>query len=137
MIRGKLMKKRIEEAVERKHKGFNCAQAVACTYCDYANIDEETMRNITQAFGVGLGTLEGNCGAISGAAVVIGLANKNQRETFADTRKIMTNFKERNKSVTCKELKGLETGCVLRECDDCVRDAAEFLENILESKENV
>lgn len=128
------MEKRIEDAVKKKHNGFNCAQAVACTYCDYAGIDEETMRNITQAFGTGLGTLEGNCGAISGAAVIVGLVNKNQRDTFSDTREIMNNFKQRNTSVICKELKGIETGCVLRECDDCIRDVAEFLEEILEDK---
>lgn len=130
------MKERIEDAVKRKHNGYNCAQAVACTYCDYVDVDEETMKNITQAFGAGLGTLDGNCGAISGAAVVIGLANKNQSQTAADARKIMNEFKQRNTTVTCKELKGLGTGCVLRECDDCVRDAAEFLENILKSKKN-
>ena len=40
-------------------------------------------------------------------------------------------FEERNKSVTCKDLKGVETGVVLRSCPDCVRDAAEFLADIL------
>lgn len=129
------MEKRIEDAVNRKHSGLNCAQAVACTYCDYAGVDEETMKNITQAFGAGLGTLEGTCGAISGAAVVVGLVNKNQGKTALDIRKIMNEFKARNNTVICKELKGVGTGRVVRECDDCVRDAAEFLETILESEE--
>lgn len=128
------MKTRIEEAVKRKHCGFNCAQAVACTYCDYAGMDEDTMKNVTQAFGVGLGTMEGNCGAISGAGVVLGMANKNQRKTFGDIRTIMTEFKERNSTVTCKELKGIETGKIIRDCDDCIRDAAEFLEQALKEK---
>ena len=126
------MKQRIEEAVKRKKCGYNCAQAVACTYCDFAGVDEETMRHISQAFGVGMGTLEGNCGAITGAGIVLGMANKEQRKTFQDIRTIMTEFKERNGSVTCKVLKGVENGVVLRECNDCVRDAAEFLEKQLE-----
>ena len=121
-----------EEAVYRKHNGFNCAQAVACSFCDKAGIDEETMKHATQAFGVGLGTMEGNCGAISGAAVVIGMINKEQRKTFGEIRTIMTEFKNRNTTVTCKELKGLETGKVIRECDDCIRDAVEFLEKAIE-----
>ena len=129
------MKQRIEEAVKRKKCGYNCAQAVACTYCDFAGVDEETMRHISQAFGVGMGTLEGNCGAITGAGIVLGMANKEQRKTFQDIRTIMTEFKERNGSVTCKVLKGVENGVVLRECNDCVRDAAEFLEKQLEKDE--
>lgn len=125
------MEMRAEEAVKRKQCGYNCAQAVACTYCDYAGVDEDTMRNITQAFGVGMGTLEGNCGAITGAGVVLGMANREQRKTAQDIRAVMTDFKERNGSVTCKVLKGIETGVMLRECNDCVRDAAEFLEKRL------
>ena len=89
------------------------------------------MRNIAQAFGVGMGTLEGNCGAITGAGIVLGMANKEQRKTIKDIRTIMTAFKEQNGSVTCKVLKGIESGVVLRECNDCVRDAAELLEKQL------
>ena len=43
------MESRVEQAAERKKCGYNCAQAVACTYCDLAGIDEETARNLTQA----------------------------------------------------------------------------------------
>lgn len=28
------MKTRVEETITRHNKGYNCAQAVACTYCD-------------------------------------------------------------------------------------------------------
>ncbi len=41
------MKSRVKEAVNRKIDGYNCAQAVACTYCDIAGMDEETMMNRT------------------------------------------------------------------------------------------
>ena len=66
-----------EKAVEKKHNGYNCAQAVACSFCDEAHMDEETLFNLTQGFGAGLGTMDGTCGAISGAAVVAGLINQN------------------------------------------------------------
>lgn len=128
------MEQRIEEAVKRKQKGYNCAQAVACTYCDKLGVDEETMKHISQAFGVGMGTLEGNCGAITGAGIVLGMLNKEQRKTVQDIRAIMTEFKKRNGSVTCKVLKGIDSGVVLRECNDCVRDAVEFLEKQLEKE---
>ena len=135
------METRKEEAARKKRSGLNCAQAVACTYCDYAGIDEETMANITQAFGAGMGTMEGTCGAISGACAVIGMVNsKNGRsqnskaKTMKDTREIVNAFLNQNKSITCKDLKGIETGVVLRSCEDCVRDAAELLEKTLENK---
>lgn len=44
----------------------------------------------------------------------------------------MMEFKDRNGTVICKELKGIETGHVVRECDDCIRDAVEFLEERLQ-----
>ena len=36
------MNSRVNEAANRKRNGYNCAQAVACTYCDLAEIDEDT-----------------------------------------------------------------------------------------------
>ena len=62
------MESRVEQAAERKMCGYNCAQAVACTYCDLAGIDEETARNLTQGFAVGIGgSMEATCGAVIGA----------------------------------------------------------------------
>ena len=62
------MESRVEQAAERKMCGYNCAQAVACTYCDLAGIDEETVRNLTQGFAAGIGgSMEATCGAVIGA----------------------------------------------------------------------
>lgn len=71
------MESRVEKAAERKMCGYNCAQAVACTYCDLAGIDEETARNLTQGFAAGIGgSMEATCGAVIGAVNVLGLINK-------------------------------------------------------------
>ena len=68
------MESRVEEAAERKKCGYNCAQAVACTYCDLAGIDEETVRNLTQGFAAGIGgSMEATCGAVIGAGNILGL----------------------------------------------------------------
>ncbi len=128
------MESRKELAVEKKRSGYNCAQAVACTYCDLLGIEETEMSAMTQALGTGIGgTMEGTCGAITGACVLLGMADKEEGRPKAmrDARTLMNQFIERNKTVTCKELKGIGTGVVLRECEDCVRDAAEFVEQIL------
>ena len=133
------MESRIEKAVEKRSKGYNCAQAVACNYCDLVGMDEETMFRLTEGLGVGMGNMEGTCGAIVGACIVVGLKNStgnlekpdSKASTGKLSRKIIEQFKERNKSVTCKDLKGVETGVMLRSCADCVRDASEFLEGLL------
>ena len=116
---------RCEKAVEKKHNGYNCAQAVACSFCKEASMDEDTLKKITQGFGAGLG------GAISGAAVIAGLVNQDKAGTSQTVRSVMNQFKQQNGTVICKDLKGVETGKVIRSCDDCVRDAVTFLENAL------
>ena len=124
-----IMESRVEQAAERKKCGYNCAQAVACTYCDLAGIDEETVRNLTQGFAAGVGgSMEATCGAVIGAVNILGLINKNPQRTMQGSRKIINRFKEQNGTVICKELKGITDGVVKRECLDCVRDAAAFLE---------
>ena len=120
------METRKQIAVEKKHCGLNCAQAVLCTYADIVGIDEETALHIAGPFGAGMGNMEGTCGAIVGAGLVLGLAN--QGTSTRQMRQIMNKFQERNGATQCKLLKGVGTGKVLRECIDCVADAAEFLE---------
>ncbi len=124
------METRKHLAAEKKLSGkYNCAQAVICTYCDKAEIDETTALNIGNAFAVGMGCSEGTCGALVGAGMVLGLAQKNRVKSIKSMRHIMTKFLQRNGATQCKLLKGLETGKVLRECENCVADAAEFLED--------
>lgn len=116
----------------KKMCGYNCAQAVACTYCEQAGLDEETVKNLTQGFAVGMGgSMEATCGAIIGAVNVLGMINKNPQKTMQSARRIISRFKEQNGTVICKELKGIADGVVRRECIDCVKDAALLLEDEL------
>ena len=120
------MESRKQIAVEKKHCGLNCAQAVLCTYADIAGIDDETAIRLAAPFGAGMGNMEGTCGAITGAGLVLGLVSNGP--ATKQMRQIMNKFQERNGATQCKLLKGIGTGKVLRECSDCVADAAEFLE---------
>ena len=126
------MKTRKYEAAEKKKSGrYNCAQAVLCTYCDKIGISEDTACAIGNAFAAGMGNMEGTCGALVGAGIVLGVINKDRAKSVKDMRQIMTQFQQRNGATQCKLLKGIETKKVLRECPDCVADAAEFLEEII------
>lgn len=129
------METRKFDAAEKKRCGsHNCAQAVLCSYCDLTGIDEETSRNMTTAFAAGMGNMEGTCGAIVGAGIALSLITKDKAKAMKGMREIMTRFEERNKATQCKLLKGVESKLVLRECPDCVADAAEFLEDIINTK---
>ena len=133
------MQTRVEETLKRHDRGFNCAQSVACTYCDLVGVDEEMMFRVTEAFGAGMGGMEGTCGAVSGACVLAGmkastgnLEKPNSKAVSHQLAKeILRRFKEQNGSVVCKEIKGIGTGKVLRSCNDCIKDAAAIAEQVL------
>ena len=124
------METRKHLAAERK-KTCNCAQAVIATYADMAGIDEETAMALGSAFGSGMGNMEGTCGALTGAAIVLGLVKRDKIQARKSMIKIMNDFQARNGATQCRLLKGVDTGRVLRECADCVADAAELLEQHL------
>ena len=133
------MKTRVEETIGRHDKGYNCAQAVACTYCDLVGVDEETMFKMTEARGLGMGGMEGTCGAITGACVLAGMKNStgnlekpnSKGASYKLSRQIVEEFKNQNGATQCRELKGVDTGKVLRACPDCIRDAARIAESVL------
>ncbi len=119
-------------AAEKKRCGsHNCAQSIISTYADLAGIDEETAKNIANAFGGGMGNMEGTCGSLVGAGMTLGLITKDKARSMKGMRQMMNRFQVRNGATQCKLLKGIGTKVVLRDCNDCVADAAEFLEEIL------
>ena len=123
------METRKHLAAEKKRCGsHNCAQAIVCTYADRIGLDDETARNIGNAFAAGMGNMEGTCGALVGAGIVLGMATKDRAKSMKAMRQVMTQFQQRNGATQCRLLKGVGTKETLRECPDCVADAAEFLE---------
>ena len=133
------MKTRVQETIKRHEKGYNCAQAVACTYCDLVVVDEEIMFKMTEGFGAGMGNMESVCGAVSGACALAGMKNStgnldrpdSKGRTYKLSKEIQERFRSQNCSIICKELKGRDTGKVLRSCPDCIMDAARIAEEVL------
>lgn len=136
------METRVQQTTERHRRGYNCAQAVACTYCDLFGLDEETAFRLTEGYGLGMGNMEGTCGALSAACLLAGMKNStgnleqpnSKGSTYKLCRAMMDAFKAQNGSVICRELKGVDTGTVLRSCGDCITDAAKLLEEVLFKK---
>lgn len=128
-----------ELAIEKHNKGYNCCQAVACSFCEELNVPEEVMFKAGEGFGLGMGCMECTCGALSGAVMVAGFMHstanlegeKSKGTTYQYSKQLVHAFAEKTGSTVCKELKGIETGKVLRSCPGCIEDAVELVETIL------
>lgn len=121
-------------AAEKKLSGAtNCAQAVAVTYADITGLSPESMAAATAAFGTGMGTMRGTCGALVGAGVVCGMLVPDRVKARAVMKGMFQQFEHRCGAATCAELKGVGTGTPLTPCHECVRHAAEILESVIEN----
>lgn len=131
---------RQERAIELHNSGFNCAQAVACSLCEDIGVSKEVAFSACEGFGLGMGGMEATCGAVSGAVMLAGFKSSSgnpentatKGATYKLSRTIVKEFEEKNSTIVCKELKGVETGKMIRSCQDCIRDAVEIAEKILE-----
>lgn len=69
--------------------------------------------------------------AIASLKISSELGGNQRAAVYKAARTIIQEFKNKNQSVICKELKGIETGKVLRDCRGCVEDAAALLEKVV------
>lgn len=130
---------RADYADQLHNKKYNCAQAVVCAFSDLLGVPEEDLFKISEGLGAGGGDMQGTCGAVSGASLVIGyltstgnLETPNSKgSTYKKCKEFAAKFREQNGSTICKELKGIETGKVLRTCPDCIRDSVNMLAEYL------
>lgn len=131
--------KKSEIATKLHQKGYNCAQSVACAFADEVNIPKETLFALCEGFGAGMGSTEATCGALSGAVVIAGAAasDKNtespasKQETYRLAAEICERFKDKAKSLVCKEIKGTESGEPLCSCACCIESAADIADEVL------
>ena len=87
------MESRKHLAAEKKRcNSHNCAQAVVCTYCDLVDLPEQTALDIAGAYGTGMGNMEGTCGALVGAGMILGLHTKDRNLSRARMKNLMEKF---------------------------------------------
>lgn len=135
------MSEKVKKALDNHHKGYNCAQSVACAFAEELGMDEKELFKMMEGFGFGMGCM-GTCGAVSGMTAVAGLKESDgnleqpasKKASYRASKKMIKAFEEKNGSVICKEIKGVDTGKVLRSCDGCVEDAAEIVEKYLKGE---
>ena len=92
--------------------GCNCAQAVLCAFEDVTGLDRDTAMRLALSFGGGLARMREVCGAVSGAAMVLGLVKGSSDPTdhqaktahYRLVQEFSKRFKEQNGSIICREL---------------------------------
>ena len=128
-----------EEAVKKHEAGYNCCQAVACVFADEVGMDEATLYRLGEAFGAGMGTTQGVCGAMSGAALLAGLVNSDgdtdhPAGTKASTMKLVgamqKEFVQKAQRLICADIKKGNNGGAFTSCPDCIRIATEIAEQL-------
>ena len=132
------MTERAERAQSLHNKGYNCAQAVVCAYCDLFGLDEETAYKMAEGFGLGMGMMD-TCGALSAAFMLAGMQGskgtehpgETKAQTYKATKMLAAAFREKNGTYLCRELKGIADGKMRRSCPGCIEDACSLIETAL------
>ena len=62
-----------ENASRFFNRGYSCSQSVLSAYAPGYGLDERSAFKLASAFGGGMAHLDGACGAVTGALMVIGL----------------------------------------------------------------
>ena len=109
---------RIQRAVELFMSGYGCSQSVVAAFADLYGLDETMAKRIAAGFGGGVGRMRMMCGTVAGLVILAGLdcgqTEGDDREGKAACYKVvqelLETFKQRNGSIICAELLGLN-GC--------------------------
>ena len=142
----------IETAVEMFEDGYSCSQAILVGFAPRYGLDRETALKLASPFGGGLGRQGLNCGAISGALMVIGLHggrtepddDETRDRNDALVREFMERYRNHNGAIMCNDLTGVdisdpvaraagkEAGTYDRVCPNLVRYAATLVQELIE-----
>lgn len=102
-----------QKAKELFESGCNCSQSVITAFADVLNLDEQSAKKLSIGLGGGVGRMREVCGAVSGAAVILGYIYggenaDNKENAYSAVREFADEFKAFSGSVICRELLGLE-----------------------------
>ncbi|MFZ0034953.1 MAG: C-GCAxxG-C-C family protein [Sedimentisphaerales bacterium] len=134
---------KVKKAVKCFEEGYNCSQAIFSTYSQDFGVPFEQALKIASGFGGGM-RIDGTCGAVTGAFMVLGLKfAKGKDKPYDKIIKFAETFRQKNKSTNCQALigcdirtkegmdKATKQGLFRSICSPLVKDAAEILEEML------
>lgn len=112
------LENRIQQSVELFMQGYGCSQSVVAAFADLYGVDDQTAKRMAAGFGGGVGRMRMMCGAVSGLVIMAGLDcgqtegsdKEGKAACYKVVQDLLATFKERNGSVICAELLGMN-GC--------------------------
>jgi len=101
-----------EKALSLFDNNFNCAQSVLTSFAEELGLTEDELLRVSSAFGGGIGRQQFTCGAVTGAAMALGLKfgkGKNDSDdkkqlTYDKTVEMFDEFTRLNGSTNCRKL---------------------------------
>ncbi len=139
------------KAINAFKSGCNCAQSVVVAFAQELGYDEEFALNMSVGFGGGMGRLQEKCGAVTGAFMVLGLANtkkgsdnlSRKNATYSMVQRFDEKFILIHKSTTCRELIdcdlrsteghnfAVENKLFERVCEKCIKDSIRIIDELI------
>ena len=131
--------------------GYNCAQAIIKAYAEDVGMKAEDAIRMAAVLGGGVGRNGHICGAVSGAALIIGMKFgttdpsdfQTKEKAYNKANELLERFRAVNNSVLCKELiqydmknpeelkKARAAGIFQKKCPLFVASAGQILESII------
>ncbi len=145
---------RSEKALEYFDNKFNCSQSVLTAFINESGLSEDDSLRVACAFGGGIGRQQHTCGALTGAAMVLGLvfgkgkndSDDKKLDSYANTVELFDEFTRLNGSTNCRKLLNdlnmrdagdleliNELGLFNTSCRKYVADAVRLTEKIIEN----
>ena len=99
------MNERVERAETFFKSGLNCAQSVFSAFADELGIDEDLAKRVSCGLGGGVGRMREVCGAVSAAAMIIGMRHGGDKvAAYPAIQDFCARFKSETGSILCRDL---------------------------------
>ena len=96
---------RVEKSEALFLDGCNCAQAVFAAFADEFGLDEALAKRLACGLGGGVGRMREVCGAVSAAAMVIGMRlGPDKMKAYPVIQDFCAKFKAEAGSIVCRDL---------------------------------
>jgi len=142
------MKDPVDMAAARLDQGFNCAQSVLAAFAAQLGLDESRALKLASPFGGGVSRRGEVCGAVTGALMVLGLAQGSdtpagKEKAYLLGQDFLQRFETRHGTILCRTLiqcdlstpEGLQQargrGVFTDLCPQFVRSATEITQTLL------
>jgi len=133
---------RVEKALQYHKQGYNCGQAVFCSFVDLMDIDEKTALKLSHPLGRGLANLREVCGVIIAMSLVLGtkLGSDNPKDMearntlFNKVKEFSQEFEKEYGSIICRNLileRKDNPNIKSKPCSEYVKFCVELLDNYL------